>query len=51
MADVIKIYDIIIDDTIVLPFRVGVDGHSPYIGENGNWYQWSYTEEDYQHQH
>ena len=26
MADVIEIYDIIIDDTIVLPFRVGVDG-------------------------
>ena len=47
MADVIEIYDIIIDDTIVLPFRVGVDGHSPYIGENGNWYQWSHTEEDY----
>jgi len=39
--------NIITEDTVVLPYRVGVDGHSPYIGENGNWYQWSPTERTY----
>ena len=25
----------------------GSDGHSPYIGENGNWFEWSSEEGDY----
>ena len=45
IEDVVETHSIITEDTIVLPFRIGVDGQSPYIGENGNWYQWSHTEE------
>lgn len=47
MAEIIQVYDITIQDDITLPIRIGLDGHSPYIGENGNWYEWSYTEDDY----
>lgn len=25
----------------------GQDGHSPYVGENGNWWEWSYAIMDY----
>ena len=46
IEDTIEAYRIITEDTIVLPFRVGVDGlngKSPYIGANKNWWEYDDT--------
>lgn len=36
--DSCSVEEVVIEDTAGLPNRIGVDGVTPHIGENGNWF-------------